>query len=393
LHKGAKARSNAKISLRAHSVTSVSWWLPFPSVSVSLSIFIVSCCMEKKFTIGVIGNGSWATALVKIITDNGNKVNWWIRKSDSIDHIRRRKHNPHYLSSAYFDISLLDLSDDVNSVIKRSDLIVLAVPSAYIKEVLDQLEPGALENKKILSAIKGLVPSEDVLLNEYLEKKFSFPLADYFAVLGPCHAEEVAAEKLSYLTFSGVNDKEASVIASHFKTPYINTIVNDDIMGVQYAAVLKNIYALGAGIAHGLEYGDNFLSVYIANSADEMAGFLRRVGAQHMVVGEHTRIDPLTHKKDINYAASVYLGDLLVTCYSLYSRNRTFGNMIGKGYTVQSAQLEMNMVAEGYYASRCIFNINRELHGDIPIAETIFRILWEKQQPGEGFARIEEVLV
>jgi len=164
-------------------------------------------------------------------------------------------------------------------------------------------------------------------------------------------------------------------------------------LGVQYAAVLKNIYALGAGIAHGLEYGDNFLSVYIANSADEMAGFLRKVGIQHIVVGEHHHTDPYTMKKDINYAASVYLGDLLVTCYSPYSRNRTFGTMIGKGYSVQSAQLEMNMVAEGYYASKCMFNINQKIQADIPIAETVYRILWERQLPAEGFYKIEEVMV
>jgi glycerol-3-phosphate dehydrogenase (NAD(P)+) len=348
--------------------------------------------MDKNFTIGVIGNGSWATALVKILTDNNRKVNWWVRKSDSIDHIKRRRHNPNYLSSAYFDLSLLSLSDDVNVTVKNSDLVVLAVPSAYIKNVLDSLAPGALQNKKVLSAIKGLVPSQDVLLNDYLAAKFNFPLENYFAVLGPCHAEEVAAEKLSYLTFSGIDETAAAVIASAFKTPYINTIINTDILGVQYAAVLKNIYALGSGIAHGLEYGDNFLSVYIANSADEMAGFLKKVGAKHMVVGEHSS-DPLTHKKDINYAASVYLGDLLVTCYSLYSRNRTFGNMIGKGYTVQSAQLEMNMVAEGYYASRCIYNINKNIGAEIPIAETIYKILWDKQQPGDGFGKIEEVLI
>jgi glycerol-3-phosphate dehydrogenase (NAD(P)+) len=157
--------------------------------------------------------------------------------------------------------------------------------------------------------------------------------------------------------------------------------------------VLKNVYALGAGIAHGLEYGDNFLSVYIANAADEMAAFLRKVGAQHMVVGEHGKQDITGRKKDINYAASVYLGDLLVTCYSLYSRNRTFGTMIGKGYAVQSAQLEMNMVAEGYYASKCIYNINKKLGADIPIAETIYKILWERMNAEEGFKMVEEVLV
>src|SRR4029078_6334038 len=178
---------------------------------------------------------------------------------------------------------------------------------------------------------KGLIPGPDVLLNDFLEKQYDVSLQQYFAVLGPCHAEEVAAEKLSYLTFSGVDKKATEEIATLFNTNYINTIINTDIQGVQYAAVLKNIYALGAGIAHGLEYGDNFLSVYIANSADEMAGFLRKIGAQHMVVGEHEHKDLPGRKKDINYAASVYLGDLLVTCYSLYSRNRTFGNMIGKG--------------------------------------------------------------
>jgi glycerol-3-phosphate dehydrogenase (NAD(P)+) len=337
--------------------------------------------MQSEFNIGVIGNGSWATALVKILTDNGQPVAWWIRNAGSIEHIKRRRHNPNYLSSAYFDTSLLNLQNEVEEVVNASDLLVIAVPSAYILDVLGGVSKESLENKKILSAIKGLVPGEDVLLNEHLHKQFDVPLQNYFAVLGPCHAEEVAAEKLSYLTFSGTDEAVASDIAALFKTSYINTIVNNDILGVQYAAVLKNIYALGAGIAHGLEYGDNFLSVYIANSADEMAGFLRKVGAQHMVVGEHQKTDPLTHKKDINYAASVYLGDLLVTCYSLYSRNRTFGNMIGKGYTVQSAQLEMNMVAEGYYAAKSIHEINKKFKVDLPIANAVYHILYEKISP------------
>jgi glycerol-3-phosphate dehydrogenase (NAD(P)+) len=347
----------------------------------------------QAFKIGVIGNGSWATALVKIITDGARHVNWWIRKSSSIDYIKRRRHNPNYLHSAYFDISLLNMSDDVQKVVDDSDLLVIAVPSAYIEEVLQNISKGSLKDKKILSAIKGLVPGPDVLLNEYLKRHFDVPLENYFAVLGPCHAEEVASEKLSYLTFSGIDSTTAEDIAFLFKTPYINTIVNPDILGVQYAAVLKNIYALGAGIAHGLEYGDNFLSVYIANAADEMAGFLRKVGIKHIVVGEHGKEATLTGKKDMNYAASVYLGDLLVTCYSLYSRNRTFGNMIGKGYTVKSAQLEMNMVAEGYYASRCIYNFNKNIGADIPIAETIYKILWEQKLPAAEFEKVEEVLV
>ena len=349
--------------------------------------------MKDSLRIGVIGNGSWATALVKILTDNHHKVNWWIRNSNSIESIKTRRHNPNYLPSAYFDVSLLNLFNEVTDVVKRSDLLLLAVPSAYIEAALENLKKEEIENKKILSAIKGLVPGQDILLNDYLSKQFSVSLENYFAVLGPCHAEEVAAEKLSYLTFSGVDIEGTKLIASFFQTNYINTIINTDIIGVQYAAVLKNIYALGAGIAHGLEYGDNFLSVYIANAADEMAGFLRRVGAQHMVVGQHESTDVTGKRKDINYAASVYLGDLLVTCYSLYSRNRTFGAMIGKGYTVQSAQLEMNMVAEGYYAAKCIYNLNKKIGGDIPIAETIYKILWEKMNAEEGFKKVEDVLI
>ncbi|NTS39772.1 NAD(P)-binding domain-containing protein [Flavisolibacter sp. BT320] len=344
----------------------------------------------EGYSIGVIGNGSWGTALVKILTDGGQPVNWWIRNTTSIEYIKRRHHNPNYLHSAYFDVSLLNMSDDVREIAAASDVLVIAVPSAYAETVLAGIDKDVLQTKKIISAIKGLIPGKDILLNEYLQKEFDLPLQNYFAVLGPCHAEEVAAEKLSYLTISGIDSEEAEKIAALFQTPYINTIVNPDILGVQYAAVMKNIYALGAGIAHGLEYGDNFLSVLIANSADEMAGFLRKVGVEHIVVGEHQTAD---HKKDMNYAASVYLGDLLVTCYSLYSRNRTFGNMIGKGYTVQSAQLELNMVAEGYYASRCIYNFNKSIGADMPIAETIYQILWERLQPRKGFEKVETVLV
>ncbi|HWB94686.1 MAG TPA: NAD(P)H-dependent glycerol-3-phosphate dehydrogenase, partial [Puia sp.] len=235
---------------------------------------------------------------------------------------------------------------------------------------------------------------QNLLLNEYLLKEFDFFPAHYFTVMGPCHAEEVAAEKLSYLTFSGQDETGAREIASHFSTDYLNTVINGDVYGVQYAAILKNIYALGAGIAHGLEYGDNFLSVLIANCADEMAGFLQKVGIRHIEVGVHAeQDDPVSHKKSANYAASVYLGDLLVTCYSLYSRNRTFGNMIGKGYSVKAAQLELNMVAEGYNASKCIYLINREIKAEMPIAGMIYRILWENVKAGTGFKQIEPYLV
>jgi glycerol-3-phosphate dehydrogenase (NAD(P)+) len=342
---------------------------------------------------GIIGSGSWATALAKILTDTGHSINWWIRNEESIAYMNKRHHNPRYLSTVDFDPANINLSADIREVVSNSDIILIAVPSAYAEETLNKLEPDDLRNKKLISAIKGLLPGKDILLNFHLNNQFAFPIEDYFAVLGPCHAEEVAEEKLSYLTFSGMDMNTASEIANHFANDYVNTVVNHDILGVQYAAVLKNIYALGAGIAHGLDYGDNFLSVYIANAADEMACFLKSSGAVSIVVGEHEGEDPFTHRKTPNYAASVYLGDLLVTCYSLHSRNRTFGNMIGKGYSVRSAQLELNMVAEGYNAAKCIFNINKSIGAAMPIAEMIYNILWENVKASSGFKRIEEVLV
>lgn len=330
---------------------------------------------------GIIGSGSWATALAKILTDKGQVIYWWFRDEKSISHIQQRHHNPHYLNSAYFDPALLKMSTNVNEVVQHCDVVVMAVPSAYIGDALRSLSPDALQNKKIVSAIKGILPETNQLLNEYLAQHFNISIDNYFTLLGPCHAEEVAAEKLSYLTFSGLNEAAAAEIASYFKTEYMNTVTNHDINGVQYAAVLKNIYALGAGIAHGLEYGDNFLSVYIANSADEMVKFSRKVIHDFSLEGS-----------DINYAASVYLGDLLVTCYSLYSRNRMFGNMIGKGYSVKAAQLELNMVAEGYNASRCIYQTNQNLQAEIPIATTIYQILWEHLPAEQGFKKIESML-
>jgi len=329
---------------------------------------------------GIIGSGSWATALAKILTDNNHPINWWIRNTDTIRYVQQRKHNPHYVSNIHFDNSLLRLSSSINYVVEESNVLIVAVPSAYIHSILTTLNTDAFKNKKVVSAIKGLLPDHNELLNEYLSKTFSVQLEDYFAVLGPCHAEEIAAEKLSYLTFSGIDEVTAHSIAAHFHNDYLNTVVSHDIMGVQYAAVLKNIYALGAGIAHGLDYGDNFLSVYIANSANEMVRFVRVVRHDEDGIG-------------LNYAASAYLGDLIVTCYSLYSRNRTFGNMIGKGYSVKSAQLELNMVAEGYNASRCIHNTNRDLRVNIPIADCIYKILWEHASAADGFKKIEGLLV
>ena len=344
---------------------------------------------------GIIGSGSWGTALAKILTDNRQHIHWWNRKQASIDKFRQRNHNPDYLSSAKFNMEQLTLTTDVEKLIHSSDIVLIAVPSAYVVETIGKLPNDIFSGKKVLSAVKGILPNENILLNDYLQQQYGLPLENYFAVMGPCHAEEVADEKLSYLTFSGTDESMTGKIAGYFQTPYLKTITNQDINGVQYAAILKNIYAVGAGIAHGLDYGDNFLSVLIANSANERAVFLRKAGIMDAEVGypEQLTANNSDHTAHHNYTASVYLGDLLVTCYSLYSRNRTFGNMIGKGYSVKAAQLEMNMVAEGYNASKCMHLINQKVLAEMPIAENIYNILWEQLSPEQGFEKIEAYLV
>jgi len=332
--------------------------------------------------IGIIGSGSWATAIAKIAMDNGNAIHWWMRQANNIDYFKKRHHNPHYLRNTYFDTSRIRFSSEVTEIIAASDMIVMAVPSIHVESSLQGVTAQMLEGKKIVSAIKGVLPKHNILLHEYLQKQYQFPLSHYYTLLGPSHAEEVAAEQLSYLTFSGLDIAVTEQIASYFKCDYINTIVNHDVIGVQYAGVVKNIYALGAGIAHGLEYGDNFLSVYIANCAHEMQVLLK---SMYEKGGGNDNA--------INYASSVYLGDLLVTCYSLHSRNRTFGNMIGKGYSVKSAELELNMVAEGYNASKCIMAINEQLQLDLPIITTIYKILWEGNCRMESFKQLEQILI
>lgn len=331
--------------------------------------------------IGIVGSGSWATALAKLLTDNQNKIYWWFRNGSAMEHFRQRGHNPAYLSKSFFDLTHITFSDSLPFVIDSADTILIATPSAYIQHALELLPTDCFTGKKIISAVKGILPERTELLSDYLSRVFDFPLANFYTILGPCHAEEVASEKLSYLTFSGQDQGVCADLAALFATNYLNTRVNQDIIGVQYAAVLKNVYALGAGIAHGLDYGDNFLSVFIANAASEMSAFLERITACRQL-----SVIP-------NYAASVYLGDLLVTCYSLYSRNRMFGTMIGKGYSVKAAQLELNMVAEGFNASKCIFDLNIRLEAEIPIAKAVYAVLWENASAEDTFLELEKVLV
>ncbi len=316
--------------------------------------------------VAMIGGGSWATAIIKMLSDNfsAKEIYWWMRNPEAITHLQKYKHNPNYLSSVEIRLPEDNISDDINAIIQQAEYIVLNVPAAFLKETLKGITPAQLKGKKIISAIKGIVPDENQIIGEFLNQKYDIPLTDILVISGPCHAEEVALEKLSYLTIASVNLSLAGAFANLLNTRYIKTNVSDDIFGTEYAAVLKNIYAVASGICHGIGYGDNFQAVLISNAIREIKRF---VDAVHPI------------SRDIKESA--YLGDLLVTAYSQFSRNRTFGNMIGKGYTVKSAQLEMNMIAEGYYAVSCMHYINKKYKVDMPISRAVYAILYEKHSP------------
>jgi len=320
--------------------------------------------IQKK--IAVVGGGSWATAIVKILSDNliDKEIYWWMRNNEAIEHIRRYNHNPHYLSSVEIKVPDENLSSDLKSIISVCDLILLNVPAAFLKEALKDISPDDLKGKKIISAIKGIVPDENMIIGEFMNQHYHVPFSDIIVISGPCHAEEVALEKLSYLTIASQDSTLAANFASMLNTRYIKTNVSDDIYGTEYAAVLKNIYAVASGICRGIGYGDNFQSVLISNAIREIESFVNAV-----------------HPIDRDIKESAYLGDLLVTAYSQFSRNRTFGNMIGKGYTVTSAQLEMNMIAEGYYAVYCLHQINKTYKVNMPICRAVYAILYERHSP------------
>lgn len=316
--------------------------------------------------IAVLGGGSWATAIIKILSDNliEKEIFWWMRSLPAIEHIRKYKHNPSYLSSIEINLPANHISADLRDILSKAEFIVLNVPAAFLKTALEGVTPEDLKGKKIISAIKGIVPDDNLIIAEFLNKTYNVPINDILVVSGPCHAEEVALEKLSYLTIAANKSDLASHFAEMLNTRYIKTTISDDIYGTEYAAVLKNIYAIASGICHGVGYGDNFQAVLISNALREIKRFV-----------------DLVHPIDRDIKESVYLGDLLVTAYSQFSRNRTFGNMVGKGYTVKSAQLEMNMIAEGYYAVNCLHQINKKYKVNMPICRAVYAVLYEKHSP------------
>ncbi len=313
--------------------------------------------------IAIIGGGSWATAIVKMLSENQESVSWWMRNKDNITHIKRYGNNPNYISAAELLPNKLTIDYDINTIVKAADCIVLAVPSAFLAKTLESLNVS-IKNKFVVSAIKGIIPENNTMIGDYLHENCLIPYENIGIITGPCHAEEVALERLSYLTVACEDVRKAEWFAEQITCRYIKTNVSEDIFGTEIAAVLKNVIAIASGVCHSLGYGDNFQAVLASNAIREIKRFVDAVR-------------PI--KRDIKESA--YLGDLLVTVYSQFSRNRTFGNMIGKGYSVKSAQLEMNMVAEGYFAVKCIKEINEQYNIEMPITMAVYNILYEKISP------------
>ena len=332
--------------------------------------------MSNKPKFAVFGGGSWATAIVKMLSENLEEVGWYMRNKNALEHIKKDKHNPNYLSSVEFDISKLKLSNDINKMVIYADYLIFVIPSAFLYTELKKLNVS-LEGKIVFSAIKGIVPETSLIVGDHFFSNLKIPFKDIGVITGPCHAEEVALERLSYLTIACADDKKAQIVADHLSCDYIKCKTSEDIIGTEYAAMLKNIYAIAAGIAHGLGYGDNFQSVLMSNAIREMKKYVKKIYKM---------------KRDIN--GSAYLGDLLVTGYSTFSRNRMFGNMIGKGYTVKSAQMEMSMIAEGYYATKSAYLLNqdKEKNAKTPIINAVYSILYEGKNAKNVFKALTDKL-
>lgn len=312
--------------------------------------------------IGIIGGGSWATALAKIVMRTQPRISWCLRTSNHVKEFKRLGHNPSYLTSVPFPIDQIDFftEGDVNDFVRSCDTVILAVPSPYVKGYLKRIRSTLLRTKLVFNAIKGMVPDENMLISDYLQTVKDVPQAQVGVISGPCHAEEVARDRRSYLTAGCFDMEKAKAMSQVLTNDFVNCVVSRDVIGIEYASVLKNIYAIAAGICNGMNYGDNFQSVLISNAIAEMSNFVNSV---HLL------------RRDVT--ESVYLGDLLVTAYSNHSRNRTFGNMLGKGYSVKAAQMEMSMVAEGYYGAKCVYEVNQSYQVNMPIARTVYEILYQ----------------
>ena len=327
-------------------------------------------------SVTVIGGGSWATALIKILSEKNIKIKWWLRDIEAINHIKKHHHNPEYLSSVELHPSKIKPYHNLKEALKGTEWVVLAIPAAFIEAALSEVSPALFSGKKIISGVKGMVPSCNMLVTDWFSEHFNIKKTDLGAIAGPCHAEEIALEKQSYLTIASEGASTAAEFAELLACRFVRTKFITDIDGVEYAAVMKNIVALACGITHGLGAGDNFQAVMVSNAMLEIERFV-------------SKISP--HERQIN--SSAYLGDLLVTAYSQFSRNRTFGNMIGRGYSIKAAQIELKMIAEGYYATKSIHEINKDLGVKMPILEFVYGVLYKNHSLLKAFGVLKEQLV
>ncbi|MDA8612236.1 NAD(P)H-dependent glycerol-3-phosphate dehydrogenase [Flavobacteriaceae bacterium] len=330
--------------------------------------------ISPKATIGVLGSGSWATALVKILTDSKLHVNWYVRDQEQAKKTKSSSRNPNYLSEVKFRPRRITVSNDINEVVSKSEWLVIAIPSVYLESELKKINQP-LKDKIIVSGVKGFIPETQLIVGEHLHQHYQLPWEQFVVIGGPSHAEEIALERLSYLTLASKDKVKATQLHQLLGTSYLQMKISNDVVGIEYAATLKNVYALASGIAHGLGYGDNFQSVLISNSTREMNRFIKKISK---------------NKRNINHSA--YLGDLLVTAYSLFSRNRRFGNMIGRGYTVKGTQIEMSMIAEGYYASESAFKVSKKIESNTPIIDAVYQILYLKKSPKKTFKKLSKKL-
>lgn len=327
--------------------------------------------MDSIGKICILGGGTWGTALAKMVLMNQKHMNWYIRRDDQIEGFYKLGHNPNYLTNVKFNLAQITFYSNIEKAIKDSDTIIIAIPSPYVKQYFRRMWNSTFRGKFMVSALKGIIPNDNMVMSEFLASNFKIPLEDIGVLSGPCHAEEVALERLSFLTVASKDETKAKLLAEAISSRILKTRISNDVVGIELAAVLKNIYAIAAGICQGLLYGDNFQAVLMSNCAKEMSRFLNGVVPIDRNIGEQH-----------------YLGDMLVTGYSQFSRNRTLGAMIGKGYSVKSAQLEMEMIAEGYYGAKCIYELNERFKIDMPIARTIYQILYDKQQPQAAIKKL-----
>lgn len=331
--------------------------------------------MKIANRIGIIGGGSWATAIAKILQFRSKKINWWIRRQENLDAFLDYKHNPNYLSSVEFNTDLLFLSTNLEEIVRKSDILIFAIPAAYIHQSLEDLNPKILEEKFVISAIKGIIPETNETISQFFENKFNVPLENFGMIAGPCHAEEVIMDKKSYLTIASKNPDLNNLMSELLTSRATKISLSCDIQGIEYSSILKNVYAVAAGISAGLNLGDNFLSVLTTNAILELRNFLDAINH---------------HKRDVNKSA--YMGDIIVTAYSQHSRNRAFGVMIGKGYSINYSKIEMKQVAEGYFAAKAMKEVLTNYKVDMPILDTMYNILYNNSSPRQAMLQLGEKL-